>query len=193
MGKIDLTQIAVAVIGAVAVIWAACAQHANSVSKNSRPVGLPSDGHRTWWSVLFILAILVGGLNIGIFGYRRISSRPSVSIMSPEETQFRTSVRVNWKNLPATTQIWVVVYSRIDDLYFPQARVPVNAADGIGSASVEIGAPNDVGRVFETLAVAVGPEADRAFSQYASDPSRAGLQLLPRDVVALDRREVRRR
>lgn len=95
--------------------------------------------------------------------------------------------------MPPSSQIWIIVYSNLDDLYFPQARVPVSSLDGEAAVRIEVGAPHDAGRIFGVLSVAVGPEGDRGLAEYRDDAARAGLRILPRDVVTLHRVEISRR
>lgn len=120
--------------------------------------------------------------------------KPYIEITSPndgsEVTQIQTISGIS-RNIPSTSEIWVVIYAHSPtNRYYPQ-RGPVIPNNGYWSIKdINIGDPNDIGYKFDIIALVVNEAGQNEFRGYFLEANKAGgfigMENLPSGIIARD-------
>jgi len=133
------------------------------------------------------------------FGYLfwNYSLRTSLEITHPRRTtpvnQVET-IRGGSRNIPKQQELWVVIYSHPDNLYYPHStKAGIEINGDWRFKDVNIGASEDVNQVFDIIVVLANEEGQTKLKKYLGALDRSGLTQLPEGTKIYDRVEVRRR
>lgn len=194
---IDITQIIVAIISTVAVLYSA--QKQKLERKQTKPPEPVLPPKITTWIIVICVSIILLIANLGVFGWRYWGSTPTpeVKITYPYDgatVEIREMIRGTSQRIPKGQVIWVAAYL---DRYHPQNYPADVQANGDWSSLAFIGIEEDIGKKFDIIAVLADKKAQDTFNAYliqARDTKTwSGLERLPEGALIYDRITVTRK
>jgi hypothetical protein len=98
------------------------------------------------------------------------------------------------RNTPADHEIWVVIYSYPDEVYYPYAKnVEPEVGGGWKSPETNIGAASDSGQYFDVICLLADEDAQQEFRRYAESAESSGMKTLPKGAKKYHQVKVKRR
>jgi hypothetical protein len=122
----------------------------------------------------FVACVAINVVIAGAGAYYAPPS-PEVNITAPVDGSHVGSqviVYGTWSNIPSDQRLWLVVYSSVTDIYYPQVGpIPLyhndgSASSGVWSGLVYVGNQNSVNQTYMIIAVLANSTADNAFTNY---------------------------
>lgn len=148
--------------------------------------------------IVVIALIILVGVYFYLGGWKFLIST-EVKITYPNNgsiVEINEIVKGTSQDVPKEHAIWVVVYSHVDEHYYPQSNPAEVQIFGKWSSSSYIGNEEDVGKKFDIIAVVVNKEAQDAFKAYFTqawmEKTYPGFDKLPEGSTTYDRISVTR-
>jgi uncharacterized membrane protein YuzA (DUF378 family) len=193
----DLVQIIVALIGLAGVIYSVRYQMYPKKQKETSPPNVSPSRQIT---VISWISFILLAVNFGIFGFRYWINSPTViEITYPvknESVNINETIRGVSRNIKLEKNIWVIIYSNVDRVYYPNRSSANIGADGAWtSPSTMIGSSNDVNKKFDIIAFLVDRNAKKELQEYfhRSEEKKIGLNKIPEGATEYHRISVIRR
>lgn len=192
--KIDVTQIVIALISLVGMIYGARKQSVvvgpggttdTTTGTRRKPrAGTPAPKpdetpqpdlravlRRRWPTILIVGCALIFFANLGYSVWRAANpDDPEVAITSPSDGGtgvYMQPVRGTSDHIPDDKTLWLVVFSYHSNLYYPASKPADMEVSGQWASTAYLGLPETAGESFDLLAVLVDREAKADFEAYA--------------------------
>lgn len=138
-----------------------------------------------------VILFLVGILNMANWG---ADFKQNVQINLPQKVYINEDITGTAANIPSTSKLWIMVYSRTAQRYYPQHN-SIEIQNGIWSIPIGVGSQNETGKKFDIVAVIANEKANNELKSYMDNCANGycmGLSDLPEGAVVKDSIEVTR-
>lgn len=98
------------------------------------------------------------------------AARPAATLDIARQVEPRQLAVLHWRNLPSDREIWLLVFSKHDEAFYPQRCRPNAVRRGSMRCEVQIGGAGDSGRQFNVSVVLVDGAIGRELSQIMNHP-----------------------
>jgi len=145
---------------------------------------LPPLKNKPAWKWVFRVTLII--LILVAAAYVYLLTRPAVRITDPQEkaeVAIEEMVKGTSKNIPASREIWLVLYSHPVRRYYPQDRPAEMETTGNWASPCTIGIRENTGVKFDILAVLTDARLGQVFRNYHSESAKnanwPGMEKLP--------------